>query len=68
MDVQDGKIRGVSVTNAENVFLESDPTNDTAWQGFRVARDSKGNPKITLTSHSPCQPGTGLCGEQTANR
>ena len=58
----------VSVTNSDRVFLESDLDNNAAWQGFKVSRDSKGNPKITLTSHSPCQLGTGLCGEQTANR
>ena len=58
----------VSVTNADGVFFETDKTNNTAWQGFRVSRDSKGNPKITLTTHSACEPGTGLCGEQTANR
>ena len=58
----------VSVTNSDGVFLETDLTNNGAWQGFRVSRDSKGNPKITLTTHSACTPGTGLCGEQTANR
>ena len=58
----------VSITNSDGVFLETNTTNNKAWQGFKVSRDSKGNPKITLTSHSPCEPGTGLCGEQTANR
>lgn len=59
----------VSVTNADKRFVESDYTNNTAWQGFKVSRDSKGNPKLVLTeNHSPCVPGTGLCGEQTANR
>ena len=58
----------VSVTNAESVFLESDYGNNAAWQAFKVVRDSQGNPKIVLTRHSPCALGTGLCGEQTANR
>ncbi len=58
----------VSVTNADGRFVESNYGNNTAWQGFKVFRDSNGNPKIVLTDHSPCQLGTGLCGEQTANR
>lgn len=58
----------VSITNEDKRFVESDYDNNTAWQGFRVSRDSKGNPKIVLTEHSPCDAGTGLCGEQTANR
>ena len=58
----------VSVTNADGRFVESDYGDNTAWQGLQVSRDSKGNPKIVLTSHSECQLGTGLCGEQTANR
>jgi hypothetical protein len=67
--VQDGvEYFLVSVTNAGEDFLESDYTNNRAWQGFTVQRDSKGNPKIVLTHHSECEPGTGLCGEQTANR
>ncbi|MGH9264092.1 MAG: lysyl oxidase family protein [Acidimicrobiales bacterium] len=58
----------VSVTDADGRFLESDPGNNGAWQGFRVSRDSKGNPKITLTSHSTCDATLGLCGGQKANR
>ncbi len=58
----------VSITNADKRFVESKYDNNTAWQGFRVSRDSKGNPKIVLTTHSGCEAGTGLCGEQTANR
>jgi hypothetical protein len=58
----------VSVTNADERFVESNYDNNTAWQGFRVSRDSSGNPKLALTEHSPCDAGTGLCGEQTANR
>ena len=59
----------VSVTNADGRFVESVYDNNTAWQGFKVSRDSKGNPRLIVTeNHSPCEPGTGLCGEQTANR
>lgn len=58
----------VSTTNAGQDFLEKDYTNDSAWQEFTVTRDSKGNPKVVLGAHSECTPGTGLCGEQTANR
>lgn len=58
----------VSTVNPDGVFLESDTTNNTAWQAFRVSRHSNGNPKLVLTANSPCEPGTGLCGEQTANR
>ncbi len=56
----------VSDTNKDRKFIESTYDNNTAWQGFKVSRDSKGNPKIALTTHSQCDPG--LCGEQTANR
>jgi len=60
----------VSITNRDGRFVESNKDNNTAWQGFRVSRDSKGNPKIVLTSNSGCagEASTGLCGEQTANR
>ncbi len=58
----------MSVSNADGVFLEKDHSNNSAWQAFTVTRDSNGNPKIKLTSHSPCTEGTGLCGERTANR
>lgn len=58
----------VSITNADARFVESSYGNNTAWQGFTVSRDSEGNPKIVLTGHSPCDAGTGLCGEQSANR
>ena len=58
----------VSTTNSDGRFWEQDKTNNAAWQGFMVSRDSKGNPKIALTTSSPCPPNTGLCGEQTANR
>lgn len=58
----------VSSSNAGADFLESDYANNSAWQAFKVVRDSKGNPKIVLTRRSECTMGTGMCGEQTANR
>lgn len=76
-DDQDVDITGVkegvtyylfSTTNAAHNFIEKDYTNNSAWQAFTVTRDSRGNPKIVLGLPSPCTPGTGLCGEQTANR
>lgn len=58
----------VSTTNAGKDFIEKDYGNNSAWQAFVVSRDSQGNPKIALAEHSPCTPGTGLCGEQKSNR
>jgi hypothetical protein len=58
----------VSTTDKDGVFWEKNKANNTASQGFIVTRDSKGNPKITLTTPSFCEPNTGLCGEQKANR
>jgi hypothetical protein len=55
----------VTTSNPESAFLETDYTNNTAWASFRLRRDSKGNPKVTAISHSPCA-GT-LCGS-TPNR
>jgi hypothetical protein len=58
----------VSTANYTEVFLESDYTNNTAWVGFRLSSDSKGNRKIELTGeHSPCES-PGLCGERSTNR
>jgi hypothetical protein len=76
VDDQDLDITGVKAgvqyylvsTSAGGRFLEKDYTNNKAWQAFTVTRDSKGNAKIVLGDHSDCVPGTGLCGEQTANR
>lgn len=58
----------VSTSNSAANFLEKDYSNNRAWQAFTVTRDSQGNPKIVLGDHSECTMGTGLCGEQTANR
>ena len=58
----------VSISNPGNRFIEQDYANNRAWQSFTLSRDSKGNPKITLGATSDCALGTGLCGEQTANR
>jgi hypothetical protein len=53
--------------NDEDLFVESDTTNDLAWVSFSVRRDSKGNPKISLISHSPCSS-PNMCGEGLPNR
>jgi hypothetical protein len=39
-----------------------------AWVKFRLFTDSNGNRKVEVIDHSPCQAGTGLCGEGTTNR
>ena len=53
----------VSKANPVEIFLESDYSNNLAWTSFRLSRESNGNPKIDLISHSPC---TGdLCGFST---
>ena len=57
----------VSTANPDGNFLEQDLTNNTAWVSFRLTRDSKGNPKITVITHSPCDT-PGMCGEQATNR
>lgn len=57
----------VSTANPDGNFLEQDLTNNTAWVSFRLTRDSKGNPKITDITHSPCDT-PGMCGEQATNR
>ena len=57
----------VSTANPEEVFLETDMTNNTAWVSFQLRRDSKGNPKISIVDHSDCDD-PGLCGEHIPNR
>ena len=58
----------VSTANYAGVFTEVDKTNNTAWVKFRLFADSQGNRKIEVTGHSPCEAGTGLCGDQSTNR
>jgi hypothetical protein len=58
----------VSTANYAGVFKETNYTNNTAWVKFRLYQDSKGNRKVAVTDHSPCEEGTGLCGEGTTNR
>ena len=53
----------VSTANPVGIFLESDYRNNTAWVSFRLSRDSSGNAKIDLISHSPCAGD--LCGFST---
>jgi Lysyl oxidase len=58
----------VSTSNYARTFTETDYTNNSAWVKFRLYTDSKGNRKIEVTDHSPCEARTGLCGEGTTNR
>jgi len=53
--------------NDDGVFVESDRSNNLSWTSFRLTRDSNGNPKITLISHSPCSS-PNMCGEDLPNR
>jgi hypothetical protein len=62
-----GRYYLVSTANYAGTYLEADYTNNTAWQGFDLTRDSKGNPKIALAGHSPCET-PGLCGVGAPNR
>jgi hypothetical protein len=57
----------VSTANYAKVFTELDYTNNTAWVRFRLYKDSKGNRKIAVTGHSPCDS-PGLCGDRSTNR
>jgi hypothetical protein len=57
----------VSTSNYARIFVESDYTNNTAWVKFRLYQDSKGNRKIEVTGHSPCES-PGMCGERSTNR
>ncbi len=57
----------VSTANYAGVFTETDYTNNTAWVKFRLYTDSKGNRKIEVTDHSPCES-PGMCGERATNR
>ena len=58
----------VSTANPTGAFLEQDKSNNTAWVKFTLSNDSNGNRKVAVTLHSPCEPGTGLCGERSTNR
>jgi hypothetical protein len=57
----------VSTANYAGVFKELDTTNNSAWVKFTLSSGSKGNRKVTVTGHSPCDS-PGLCGEGTTNR
>jgi hypothetical protein len=57
----------VSTSNHAAVFLESDYSNNTAWVRFRLSSDSKGNRKVTVLDHSPCES-PGMCGDRATNR
>jgi hypothetical protein len=57
----------VSTANHAGIFRETDTTNNTAWVRFSLTSDSKGNRKVTVLEHSPCDS-PGLCGEHSTNR
>jgi Lysyl oxidase len=57
----------VSTANHAGIFQEVDKTNNTAWVKFSLTSDSKGNRKVTVTEHSPCDS-PGLCGARSTNR
>ena len=57
----------VSTANYAGIFAETDKTNNTAWVRFSLTSDSKGNRKVTVTEHSPCDT-PGLCGAHSTNR
>jgi hypothetical protein len=57
----------VSTANYAARFKETSLTNNTAWVRFRLYTDSKGNRKIEVTEHSPCDS-PGMCGERSTNR
>ena len=58
----------VSTSNHARTFTETDYANNTPWVRFRLSGDEKGNRKVEVTGHSPCDPGSGLCGENAPNR
>jgi len=57
----------VSTANAGGVFLEQNYSNNTAWVKFKLSSESKGNRKVTVLGHSPCES-PGMCGENSTNR
>ncbi len=57
----------VSTAGPDGNFVEKDTSNNTAWVGFRLSRDSKGNPKIKVEEHSDCET-PALCGVGAPNR
>jgi hypothetical protein len=57
----------VSTANPAGIFAETNKTNNTAWVKFRLSTDSKGNRKVDVTGHSPCES-PGMCGERSTNR
>lgn len=53
--------------NDDDLFVESNTANNLSWVSFRLTRDSRGNPKISLIDHSDCNS-PNLCGEGLPNR
>lgn len=57
----------VSTAGPDGNFIEKDTSNNTAWVGFKLSRDSKGNAKIAIVDQSPCDT-PALCGVGAPNR
>lgn len=57
----------ISTANYNAAFVETDTTNNTAWQSFRLYRTTSGNAKLELIAHSACES-RGMCGEKATNR
>jgi hypothetical protein len=57
----------VTTSNPDGIFRETTLANNSAWVSFSLGQGSKGNRKVTVTGHSPCDS-PGLCGEVTTNR
>jgi hypothetical protein len=57
----------VSTAGPDGNFIELNPHNNTAWVGFQLSRDSKGNAKINIVDQSPCES-PALCGVGAPNR
>jgi Lysyl oxidase len=55
------------LVNDERKFVESNYTDNQSWVSFRLTRDSSGNAKIALISHSACSS-PNMCGEALPNR
>ena len=53
--------------NDDDKFVESDRSNNLSWSSFRLSRDSNGNAKISVISHSACSS-PNMCGEALPNR
>ncbi|MFM7103399.1 MAG: lysyl oxidase family protein, partial [Verrucomicrobiota bacterium] len=65
--VAPGRYYLVSTAGPDGNFIEKNYDNNTAWVGFDLTRDSKGNAKIRVVENSPCDT-QALCGVGAPNR